>query len=119
MTPNKPEPTYAVSHHGDNFPDDIWRDAGLEALQYVEWLVPKPTEYNQAEYVLTVSFARLIMAERERCATAANSFTAKRETVLEVEYYVNDRHGGDARVEDFVPVIADRIAAAISKGPTP
>lgn len=52
----------------DEYPQDIWDMASDEALKYVEWLTPKPNEYAAAEYVLTMSFARVLTAERESCA---------------------------------------------------
>lgn len=53
-------------------PEDVKRLAAEEALKYVEWLDPKPVEYDQAEHVLAASFARAILAERERCAKIAD-----------------------------------------------
>lgn len=46
-------------------------------------------------------------------ATVAEGFSAMRQAVLAVEYEVNAKHGGDATVQDFVPVICRHIAAAI------
>jgi hypothetical protein len=60
--------------------------------------------------------ARAILAEREKNAAIAEAFTTKRETMLAIEYAVNDKHGGDATVAEFVPVIANMLAAAIRKG---
>lgn len=51
----------------DDIPQDVWETAELEALKYVEWLTPTPADAD-AEHVLTISFARAILAERERCA---------------------------------------------------
>jgi hypothetical protein len=56
-------------------------------------------------------------AATERAAKIAEGFLTKREAMLQVEYVVNDRHGGDACVDDFVPIIADFIAAAIRSEP--
>lgn len=57
-------------------PQRVWDDASNEALKYVEWLVPTPTD-SDAEHVLTVSFARAILAaeqrEREACALVAET----------------------------------------------
>jgi hypothetical protein len=60
--------------------------------------------------------ARAILAEREKNAAIAEAFTTKRETMLAIEYAVNDKHGGDATVAEFVPVIANMLASAIRKG---
>lgn len=63
-------------NNGEDIPDDVWTKAGNEAMRYVEWLIPKPLEYAAAEYVLTVSFARAILAERERAASVILSHIA-------------------------------------------
>jgi hypothetical protein len=60
--------------------------------------------------------ARAILAEREKNAAIAEAFTTKRETMLAIEYAVNDKYGGDATVAEFVPVIANMLASAIRKG---
>lgn len=58
----------------NDIPQDVWKTAQDAAAMYVEWLVPMPTEYDQSEHVLAVSFARAILAERERCAAACDPF---------------------------------------------
>lgn len=68
-----------------------WDEAEKVALQYVEWLVPKPTDYSDAEYVLATIVARAIMAataaERERCALIADeSVFDKHELAQATEY---------------------------------
>lgn len=61
----------------DDIPQDVWNEAYGQALLFVQWLVPTPTDYVQAEHVLAVTFARAIMAakaeEREACANIADS----------------------------------------------
>ena len=52
----------------DEIPEDVRNTAHDEAMQFVEWLEPKPAEYEQAVHVLAGSFVRAILAERERCA---------------------------------------------------
>jgi hypothetical protein len=81
-------------------PEDVWRIATDEALKFVEWLVPTPAEgAASTEHVLAVSFARAILAERERCAKVAES------------------HGGRIRLGGFNAWHgASNIAAAIRKG---
>ena len=44
-------------------PDDIWQQAEIEAMKYVEWLIPTPTDVD-AEHVLAQSFARALVAAR-------------------------------------------------------
>lgn len=48
----------------DDIPQDVWDVAYGKALLFVQWLVPAPTDYVQAEHVLAVSFARAIMAAK-------------------------------------------------------
>ena len=55
-------------------------------------------------------------AERERCAKIAEDFTTQRKVQLEVEYWVNDTHQGDATIEEFVPYIGKRLASSIRQG---
>lgn len=57
----------------EEIPEDVRKIAEAEALKYVEWLTPKPAEYGQATFVLSQSFARAILAERERCAKVAEA----------------------------------------------
>jgi hypothetical protein len=76
-------------------------------------------EINSDElYVIPIApiIARAILAEREKNAAIAEAFTTKRETMLAIEYAVNDKYGGDATVAEFVPVIANMLASAIRKG---
>jgi hypothetical protein len=48
-----------------DIPQDIWNEASRKALEYVEWLIPAPSDYAGSEYVLTQVIARAIMMERE------------------------------------------------------
>jgi hypothetical protein len=50
----------------ETIPEDVRKTAEAEALKFVEWLEPRPIWYEQAEDVLEASFARIILAERER-----------------------------------------------------
>jgi len=55
----------------DDIPEDVWETAQMEAMKYVEWLTPFPTDYD-AEHVLAVSFSRAILSERERWIAIAS-----------------------------------------------
>lgn len=79
-------------------PADVW-----EMAKDIAPLVPSYAEVA----------AQAIAAERERCAKLVESFVAQRDVQLEVEYWVNDTKGGDATVDEFVPYIGQRLAAAI------
>lgn len=62
-------------------PQDVWGAAEAEAAKYVEWLIPKPSEYGQAEFVLARSFARAILTERERCAEVADAIADEKDVM--------------------------------------
>lgn len=49
----------------DDIPEDVWRRAEDLAMRYIHWLGPVELD-PQAEYVLTQSIARAILAERTR-----------------------------------------------------
>lgn len=86
----------------EDIPEDVWRTATDEALKFVEWLVPTPAEgAASTEHVLAVSFARAILAERERAA------------------HVADTHGLDSPDADHCQGCGEEIAAAIRQGSQP
>lgn len=59
----------------EDIPEDVWSTASDEALKYVEWIDPPHVDgVAAAEHVLAVSFSRIIMAERERCAALAETY---------------------------------------------
>jgi hypothetical protein len=71
----------------DDIPQDVWNEAYGQALLFVQWIVPAPTDYVQAEHVLAVSFARAIMAakaeERKACAVYHDDLAAQHEASRE------------------------------------
>ncbi len=63
-----------MSEIPEGIPADVWKTVSSLAMQYVEWLIPKPSEYGQSEHVLAVTIARAIMAEREKWQAAVTYF---------------------------------------------
>lgn len=49
----------------EDIPQWAWDEAYGQAILYVQWLVPGPSEYVQAEYVLAQTIARAILKARE------------------------------------------------------
>ena len=69
------------------------------------------------EALIQRTIARALQQARadafEEAAKVATEFTTQRQAILEVEYEVNSKYNDGATVEEFVPVIANRIAFAI------
>jgi hypothetical protein len=58
----------------DGIPEDVWTKASADAAEFVEWLIPAPSDYAASEDVLAKVLARAIMAETERCAVLVRDY---------------------------------------------
>lgn len=93
----------------DDIPEDVWVAANAEAGLYVEWLdAGNSTGSLSAHAVegLTDSFARAILAERERCAKVAEGLFPASSTGRKVA----------TKTQQIVHAAGNRIALAVRKG---
>ena len=98
------------------------RDIIAECVGKIKEWPGRQLSYKDADAILTalttagyrvVREGELDAATVERCAQTATSFTTKRQTIIAIEEHVNHLFGGDATIDEFVPVICDKLAAAL------